>query len=219
MTRLWTEATTGKDLFKRVQELPGFGKQKAQIFVALLAKQLGVRPDGWEAAVGAYAEEGYRSVADVVDGLELTDREAIIAERILRMVRDADRAVGTELNRQICAVRAYERAQVADVLSLRCLPFRHARGHCAGAKNDRVARRGANAWGVRVRDHDHALAVGTRCHVCLQPGCAEVCGGVLSGIPRCVVRNDNVWHCTGRACYEQSCNYSNNGCACHEKSS
>ena len=47
--------------------LPGFGKQKAQIFVALLAKQLGVRPDGWEAAVGDYALEGYRSVADVVD--------------------------------------------------------------------------------------------------------------------------------------------------------
>ena len=38
--------------------LPGFGKQKAQIFVALLAKQLGVRPEGWEAAVGAYAEDG-----------------------------------------------------------------------------------------------------------------------------------------------------------------
>ncbi len=65
--RLWTEATTGKELLARVMALPGFGKQKAQIFVALLAKQLGVRPEGWEAAVGAYAEDGYRSVADVVD--------------------------------------------------------------------------------------------------------------------------------------------------------
>lgn len=69
--RLWTEATTGKELLARVMELPGFGKQKAQIFVALLAKQLGVRPEGWEAAVGAYAEEGYRSVADVVDETSL----------------------------------------------------------------------------------------------------------------------------------------------------
>ena len=67
VTRLWNEATSGKDLLKRVQELPGFGKQKAQIFVALLAKQLGVRPEGWEAAAGDYALEGYRSVADVVD--------------------------------------------------------------------------------------------------------------------------------------------------------
>jgi len=69
--RLWTEATTGRELLARVMELPGFGKQKAQIFVALLAKQLGVRPEGWEQAVGAYAEEGYRSVADVVDEASL----------------------------------------------------------------------------------------------------------------------------------------------------
>jgi uncharacterized HhH-GPD family protein len=65
--RLWTEASDGKDLLRRVQELPGFGKQKAQIFTALVAKQLGVRPAGWEKAVGAYAEDGYRSVADVTD--------------------------------------------------------------------------------------------------------------------------------------------------------
>lgn len=65
--RLWTEATDGKDLLKRVMALPGFGKQKAQIFVALLAKQVGVRPEGWEAAVGDYALDGHRSVADVVD--------------------------------------------------------------------------------------------------------------------------------------------------------
>jgi len=67
VTRLWSEATSGKELFRRVQALPGFGKQKAQIFVALLAKQLGVRPEGWEAVAGDYALEGYRSVADVVD--------------------------------------------------------------------------------------------------------------------------------------------------------
>lgn len=65
--RLWTEARSGADLVKRVMALPGFGKQKAQIFTALLAKQLGVRPEGWEQAVGDYALEGYRSVADVTD--------------------------------------------------------------------------------------------------------------------------------------------------------
>lgn len=69
--RLWSEATTGKELLARVMELPGFGKQKAQIFVALLAKQLDVRPEGWEQAVGAYAEDGFRSVADVVDAESL----------------------------------------------------------------------------------------------------------------------------------------------------
>ncbi|WP_207792661.1 HhH-GPD-type base excision DNA repair protein [Nocardioides acrostichi] len=71
VTRLWGEATSGSDLLKRVQQLPGFGKQKAQIFVALLAKQLGVRPEGWEQVVGDYALEGHRSVADVVDDASL----------------------------------------------------------------------------------------------------------------------------------------------------
>jgi uncharacterized HhH-GPD family protein len=65
--RIWTEAGSGAELLNRVMALPGFGKQKAQIFVALLAKQAGVRPDGWEQAVGDYALDGYRSVADVVD--------------------------------------------------------------------------------------------------------------------------------------------------------
>ena len=69
--RIWTEAADGRDFLKRMQALPGFGKQKAQIFVALVAKQLGVRPEGWEAQVGAYAEDGYRSVADVVDAASL----------------------------------------------------------------------------------------------------------------------------------------------------
>lgn len=67
VARLWNEAESGKDLLKRVQALPGFGKQKSQIFVALLAKQLGVRPEGWEAAAGDYALDGYRSVADIID--------------------------------------------------------------------------------------------------------------------------------------------------------
>ncbi len=67
--RLWEEAADGRELLKRLQSLPGFGKQKAQIFVALLGKQLGIRPDGWEQAAGAYAEsDSFRSVADVVDG-------------------------------------------------------------------------------------------------------------------------------------------------------
>jgi uncharacterized HhH-GPD family protein len=70
--RLWKEASTGRELFRRLTSLPGFGRQKAQIFTALLAKQLGVRPDGWEAVAGDYAEGGsYRSVADVVDAQSL----------------------------------------------------------------------------------------------------------------------------------------------------
>lgn len=71
-TQIWTGAATGEELFQRVQELPGFGAQKARIFVAFLAKQLDVRPPGWEAVAGDYALEGYRSVADVVSPESLT---------------------------------------------------------------------------------------------------------------------------------------------------
>jgi len=65
--KVWNEAENGEELMKRLQALPGFGKQKAQIFTALVAKQLNVRPSGWEKAAGDYALDGHRSVADVVD--------------------------------------------------------------------------------------------------------------------------------------------------------
>ena len=71
---LWTEGEPdGKALLKRLEALPGFGKQKAAIFVALLGKQYGVTPEGWRAAAGHYGDEGsYRSVADIVDPASLT---------------------------------------------------------------------------------------------------------------------------------------------------
>ncbi|MGV9825272.1 HhH-GPD-type base excision DNA repair protein [Gordonia sp. NPDC003429] len=64
---IWTGATSGADLFARLRALPGFGDQKAKIFTALLAKQLGVKPRGWTTVVGDYGKKGYRSVADVTD--------------------------------------------------------------------------------------------------------------------------------------------------------
>src|SRR5690349_1196257 len=70
--RIWTEAPDADDLLARLRALPGFGDQKARIFAALVGKQLGVRPAGWQEAIGPYAEDGsYRSVADVVDGESL----------------------------------------------------------------------------------------------------------------------------------------------------
>ena len=71
---IWTGATDGADEYKRIRALPGFGEQKARIMVALLGKQLGVRPDGWRGAAGAYGEEGSRrSIADVVDETTLVE--------------------------------------------------------------------------------------------------------------------------------------------------
>lgn len=63
---VWKGVDDGRELLRRLEELPGFGKQKAQIFLALLGKQLGVRPKGWREAAGAYGEaESFRSVADI----------------------------------------------------------------------------------------------------------------------------------------------------------
>ncbi|SEL38924.1 HhH-GPD-type base excision DNA repair protein [Streptacidiphilus jiangxiensis] len=63
---LWRDASSGDELLDRLVDLPGFGRQKAQIFLALLGKQLGVRPKGWREAAGAYGEkDSFRSIADI----------------------------------------------------------------------------------------------------------------------------------------------------------
>ena len=72
VTAVWTGAGDGRQVRARVQALPGFGEQKARIFVALLGKQLGVTPRGWEEASAPYGEPGsHRSVADIVDEASL----------------------------------------------------------------------------------------------------------------------------------------------------
>ena len=69
---LWGDARSGAELLKRISNLPGFGKQKAQIMVALLGKQYGIRPTGWREAAGMFGEaKAYYSVADIVDGPSL----------------------------------------------------------------------------------------------------------------------------------------------------
>lgn len=69
---LWNGVEDGRELFNRVSELPGFGRQKAQIFVALLGKRFGVQPPGWRAAAGSYGDEdAHRSVADITDETSL----------------------------------------------------------------------------------------------------------------------------------------------------
>lgn len=69
--KVWKGVRDGTELCKRIEALPGFGAQKAKIFVALLAKQYGGAPKGWEAAAGDYALDGHRSVADVTSAESL----------------------------------------------------------------------------------------------------------------------------------------------------
>jgi len=63
--KVWTGVQTGKELLARLEALPGFGEEKSKIFLALLAKQLGVQPKGWQAAAKPFSDRTKRSVADI----------------------------------------------------------------------------------------------------------------------------------------------------------
>lgn len=62
---MWTDVTDGRVLFERLRELPGFGDEKAQIFIALLGKRFGIAPTGWQKAAGVFSDENPRTVADI----------------------------------------------------------------------------------------------------------------------------------------------------------
>jgi len=64
-SRIWTEAKDGADLRRRLEALPGFGAEKSRIFIALLAKRFGVKPDGWQEAAAPFGDDVARSVADI----------------------------------------------------------------------------------------------------------------------------------------------------------
>ncbi|MFF1573269.1 HhH-GPD-type base excision DNA repair protein [Leifsonia sp. NPDC058292] len=70
---IWTQGSPdGAEVLSRLKALPGFGEQKAKIFLALLGKQCGLAAPGWREAAGVYGEEGsHRSVADIVDPASL----------------------------------------------------------------------------------------------------------------------------------------------------
>ena len=70
---VWTAGEPdGKELLRRLKGLPGFGEQKAKIFLALLGKQYGVAAPGWQAVAGEFGKPGtYISVADIVDASSL----------------------------------------------------------------------------------------------------------------------------------------------------
>lgn len=70
---IWTQGDpSGAEVLRRLKALPGFGEQKAKIFLALLGKQKGLQAPGWREAAGDYGSDGYRSVADIVDADSLT---------------------------------------------------------------------------------------------------------------------------------------------------
>ncbi|MDX3215352.1 Fe-S cluster assembly protein HesB [Streptomyces sp. ME02-6991-2B] len=92
---VWRGVADGRELLTGLNELPGFGKQKAQIFLALLGKQLGVTPEGWREAAGPYGERGsHRSVADITSPQSLEKVRAFKQEQ-KRAAKEAKAAKGT----------------------------------------------------------------------------------------------------------------------------
>jgi uncharacterized HhH-GPD family protein len=61
---VWSDVASADELYRRLRALPGFGEEKARIFIAVLGKRMGVRPDGWREAAGKFGEPTPRSVAD-----------------------------------------------------------------------------------------------------------------------------------------------------------
>ena len=68
---LWTGVDSGKELFRRLNALPGYGDEKSKIFVAILGKTQGITPNGWRAAAGKFGDDVPRSVADISDKASL----------------------------------------------------------------------------------------------------------------------------------------------------
>lgn len=68
---VWVGVTSGEELYDRLRTLPGYGDEKAKIFVAILGKRFNVRPPGWQEAAGKFGDDTPRSVADITDAASL----------------------------------------------------------------------------------------------------------------------------------------------------
>ncbi|MDQ2649155.1 MAG: Fe-S cluster assembly protein HesB [Actinomycetota bacterium] len=87
---LWSGAATGPELFARLKALPGFGVEKAKIFLALLAKRFDVAPPGWEEAALPFSDELKRSVADIDSAQALAEVRAFKQRKKLDGKLDPD---------------------------------------------------------------------------------------------------------------------------------
>ena len=74
-SRVWTEATSGQDLAKRIGALPGFGDMKVRSLVATLIKQFGVKPDGWEQVLPSHPTLGDADTPEALAAYQAAKRE------------------------------------------------------------------------------------------------------------------------------------------------
>jgi uncharacterized HhH-GPD family protein len=82
---IWRDADSGEEIYRRLRELPGYGEEKAKIFLAILGKRLGVAAPGWELAAAPFSDSTPRSVADV------DSPEALAQVRAFKQARKAEK--------------------------------------------------------------------------------------------------------------------------------
>lgn len=92
---IWADLPSGVELSRRLRALPGFGDEKTKIFIALLAKRQGVRPDGWAEAAGVFSDDQPRSIADISDEASLARVKAWKAAQRLAKLDKQGRPVGS----------------------------------------------------------------------------------------------------------------------------
>ncbi len=76
---VWAGVADGAELYRRLRALPGYGDEKARIFVAILGKTQGVTPAGWREAAGKFGDDVPRSVADITGPESLRGRPGVEA--------------------------------------------------------------------------------------------------------------------------------------------
>lgn len=81
--RIWRGVDDARELYARLRKLPGFGDEKARIFIALLAKRFGIKPDGWERAAKPFGDHRMRTVADI------DSKEALLKVRRFKQLEKA----------------------------------------------------------------------------------------------------------------------------------
>lgn len=81
---IWADVDDANELYARLRKLPGYGDEKAQIFIALLAKRMGIAPKGWKEAAGEFSDNKFRTVADI------TSPDTLLAVRATKKQQKAE---------------------------------------------------------------------------------------------------------------------------------
>ena len=128
-TKIWTGVRRAQVVHDRLRELPGYGEEKAKIFLAILAKRFGIEPDGWEAAAAPFSDDVPRSVADI-------SSEEALPE--VREWKKAQKAKG-KCKQRAESSRLAGRASPLELLALRGTPEVSEANGSGGAGDGRVA--------------------------------------------------------------------------------